>query len=244
MATFLGVPAGSPPFDEVDVVVVGVAPVGDAVRMADHLPPNGSRPHLALGVDALRDLVVVDAGDVDDGSSVAGAIAGAPFAVVLGASHPALVSAASLRFAASAAEGDCDVQIGLRGYGDAPSASRVYEMAELAARHLHPCLDEAFALLCGDRGKDGVVLCVDVDVADPSMAPGTRSPEPGGLTPRQLLDAVRRAALELPVVGVGVVGLAPELDGPRHPTARLVNRVVLEVLAGVCRRRLESEQLR
>jgi arginase family enzyme len=37
------------------------------------------------------------------------------------------------------------------------------------------------------------------------MAPGTDTPEPGGMTGRQLLDAVRRIAIELPAVGIDVV---------------------------------------
>ena len=45
------------------------------------------------------------------------------------------------------------------------------------------------------------------------MAPGTGTPEPGGLTSRDRLDAVRRVCLELPVVGVDVVEVsAPLLD--------------------------------
>ena len=72
--------------------------------------------------------------------------------------------------------------------------------------------DEAFAIAADDC--DGVFLSVDVDVVDPGMAPGTGTPEPGGLTARQLLDAVRRCAIELPVVGMDVVELSPAYDGP------------------------------
>jgi len=36
-----------------------------AIRAADYLPHDAERPHLALAVDALADLVVVDAGDVE-----------------------------------------------------------------------------------------------------------------------------------------------------------------------------------
>ena len=43
---------------------------------------------------------------------------------------------------------------------------------------------------------DAVFLSVDVDVVDPGAAPGTGTPEPGGLSSRQLLDAVRRIAME------------------------------------------------
>lgn len=64
-----------------------------------------------------------------------------------------------------------------------------------------------------------------VDVGDVLMLPG--------LTSRQLLDAVRRCALELPVVGVDVVELSPPYDGPGEVTAFLANRIVLEVLSGM-----------
>src|SRR3982750_3123123 len=62
---------------------------------------------------------------------------------------------------------------------------------------------EAFGIATDDG--DGVFLSVDIDVCDPGHAPGTGTPEPGGLTARELLDAVRRIAYELPVVGMDVV---------------------------------------
>jgi agmatinase len=68
------------------------------------------------------------------------------------------------------------------------------------------------------------------------MAPGTGTPEPGGITGRQLLDAVRRIAIDLPVVGVDVVEVAPPYD-TAEITAFLANRVVLEMLSGIAYRR-------
>jgi agmatinase len=111
---------------------------------------------------------------------------------------------------------------------------RSYEMTEVVRRGLDECLTEAFAIAVDDC--DGVFLSVDVDVVDPGMAPGTGTPEPGGLTGRQLLDAVRRCALELPLVGMDVVEVSPPFDHAEI-TAMLANRVVLEVLSGICRRR-------
>ena len=67
---------------------------------------------------------------------------------------------------------------------------RSYEMTEVVARGLDDCLTEAFAI--ATDGCAGVFLSVDVDVVDPGLAPGTGTPEPGGLSSRQLLDAVRR----------------------------------------------------
>jgi agmatinase len=112
---------------------------------------------------------------------------------------------------------------------------RSFEMAEIGRRGLDAVLDECFAIALDDC--DGVFLSIDVDVVDPGMAPGTGTPEPGGFTSRQLLDAVRRCALELPVVGADIVELAPPYDGPGEVTAMLANRLVLEVLSGIARRR-------
>ena len=53
---------------------------------------------------------------------------------------------------------------------------------------LDHCLTEAFTITVDDC--DGVFLSVDIDVCDPSHAPGTGTPEPGGLTALQLLESV------------------------------------------------------
>ena len=71
------------------------------------------------------------------------------------------------------------------------------------------------------------------------MAPGTGTPEPGGLTARQLLDAVRRCGYELPLVGVDVVEVSPPYD-QAEVTAYLGNRVILEVLSAIARRRRDA----
>jgi agmatinase len=111
---------------------------------------------------------------------------------------------------------------------------RSYEMTEIVHRGLEDCLTEAFGIAMDDC--DGVFLSVDIDVCDPGHAPGTGTPEPGGLSARQLLDAVRRICLELPVVGVDVVEVAPPYDHA-DITAALANRVVLEALSAMARRR-------
>jgi agmatinase len=56
-----------------------------------------------------------------------------------------------------------------------------------------------------------VYLSVDIDVLDPAFAPGTGTPEMGGLTSRELLHLLR--ALDgLPLVGGDVVEVAPAYD--------------------------------
>jgi agmatinase len=141
-----------------------------------------------------------------------------------------------------AVRGDRFLQLGLRGYWPEPAtlewmgrqSMRSFEMAEVVARGLDDCLAEAFAIAIDDC--DGVFLSVDIDVVDPGMAPGTGTPEPGGLTARQLLDAVRRIAMEMPLEGLDVVEVSPPYDHAEI-TAYLAGRVVLEVLSGLAWRR-------
>ncbi|MBA2456548.1 MAG: agmatinase [Nocardioidaceae bacterium] len=308
--TFLGVERcdlGEPAtYADADVVVVGAPFDGgtshrpgarfgpQAIRSTDYLPHDASRPHLALRVDALRDLVVRDAGDVEmysgdaersiraledavHGVSVQGAIP-----LVLGGDHTVTLPDATgvarhhgfgavsmLHFDAHADTGDIAfgslyghgqpmrrliesgalrgdrfLQIGLRGYWPGPETlawmaeqrMRSYEMTEIGARGLPACLDEAFGI--ATDGCGGVFLSVDIDVCDPGHAPGTGTPEPGGLSARQLLDSVRRICLELPVVGIDVVEVSPPYDAAEI-TAALANRVVLEALSALAARRSE-----
>jgi agmatinase len=144
-----------------------------------------------------------------------------------------------------AIRGDRFLQVGLRGYWPGPDTldwmaaqrMRSYEMTEIVTRGLTECLTEAFHIATDDC--DGVYLSVDIDVADPGHAPGTGTPEPGGLSGRELLDSVRRICYELPVVGAEVVEVAPPYDHA-DITAALGNRVVLEALSAIARRRQDA----
>jgi agmatinase len=137
-----------------------------------------------------------------------------------------------------AVRGDRFLQLGLRGYWPddatlkwmAGKGMKSYEMTEIAHRGMKAVLDESFAILTD--GCDGVFLSVDIDVVDPGMAPGTGTPEPGGMTSRELLEAVRRICLELPIVGIDVVEVAPAYDSS-DITAILANRVILEALSAI-----------
>lgn len=144
-----------------------------------------------------------------------------------------------------ALRGDRFLQIGLRGYWPPPDTLdwmarqgiRSYEMTEIGRRGLQECLTEAFVIAMDNC--DGVFLSVDIDVCDPGHAPGTGTPEPGGLSARELLDSVRRICLELPVVGVDIVEVSPPYDHA-DITAALANRVVLEALSAIARRRRDA----
>ena len=306
--TFLGVPQcdldDPSSYADADVVIVG-APIDSgtshrsgakfgpqAIRGGDYLPHDAQRPHLALRVDALQDLKVVDAGDLMmPGHDLVASLkvlaeatekisrTGA-FIVVLGGDHSiasadvagiarhkgagrismvhfdAHADTADSQFGAlvghgtpmrqlinsGAVRGDRFLQLGLRGYWPddvtlkwmRDQGMRSYEMTEIHHRGLDAVLDESFKILTDEC--DGVFLSVDIDVVDPGMAPGTGTPEPGGMTSRELLEAVRRICLELPVVGLDIVEVAPPFDSA-DITAILANRVVLEALSAIAFKR-------
>ena len=303
-ATFLGVPAADPddrpqwagaaaviigaPFDGGTSHRSGCRFGPQAIRTTDYLPHDGMRPSLALGVDPLVELGVVDLGDVEMPSGdteralaalearVTAVAAAGVIPVILGGDHTiALPDVTGLArhvgwgrvsvihfdahadtgntqmgslyghgtpmrrlIESGACRGDRFLQIGLRGYWPEPETldwmagqgMRSFEMSEIVSRGLDAVLDEALATAVDDC--DAVFLSVDVDVVDPGSAPGTGTPEPGGLSSRQLLDAVRRIAMGTPLGGIDVVEVSPPYDHAEI-TAYLANRVVLEALGGV-----------
>lgn len=72
-------------------------------------------------------------------------------------------------------------------------------------------------------------LSIDIDALDPAFAPGTGTPEPGGLTSRELLGAVRTLCRNLDIVGFDVVEVSPPYDSA-DITAIVANRCVMELL--------------
>ena len=137
------------------------------------------------------------------------------------------------------------VQIGLRGYWPEldvmewmrEQKMRCYMMNELVDRGLEAVVSDAVEYsLAG--GAKGVFISVDIDVVDPGLAPGTGTPEPGGLNSREVLDTMRRLARELNVVGADIVEVSPPYDGPGEQTAYLANRTVLELLSGMAERKV------
>lgn len=305
--TFAGVPSASiQDSSSHDVVVLG-APVDwgatyrpgarygpDAIRTADYLEQDGSRPHLPTGIDPFDVIDVVDIGDlvVAPGyleeslgrvrEAVRQVVGAGAIPFVLGGDHSITLGTAGgtadvlghgtvalVHFDAHADTSDSHfghlhghgtpmrrliesgavpghrfVQIGLRGYWPRPpvvkwmreQGMRTYLMNEIVERGLEAVVSDAISYAAD--GADHVFVSIDIDVADPGAAPGTGTPEPGGLTGRQLLDTTRDICRDLPIVGLDLVEVSPLYDGPGEITAHLANRVVLEALNGMAERRL------
>ena len=79
-------------------------------------------------------------------------------------------------------------------------------------------------------------LTVDIDVLDPAYAPGTGTPEPGGLTTRELMRAVRTVASQVDLAAFDLVEVSPPYDHAAV-TAMAGHRVLLEGLNGIALRR-------
>jgi agmatinase len=82
-------------------------------------------------------------------------------------------------------------------------------------------------------GTGPMFLSVDVDVLDPAFAPGTGTPEPGGMTSIDLLRACRELAARLELVGADVVEVIPTGVGSTDITALVAERIVREILTGI-----------
>lgn len=139
-------------------------------------------------------------------------------------------------------EGRNIVQVGLRGYWPDPpdfewareQGFRWYLMEDIYERGIEAVVEDVLRDVAGLRH---VFLSVDIDVCDPAYAPGTGTPEPGGLQARELLRAVRRISATVPLAGMEVVEVSPPYDHA-DITALLAHRVVLEALSGVALCRL------
>lgn len=89
-------------------------------------------------------------------------------------------------------------------------------------------VDEAIDRVRERVGSGPVYVSIDIDVLDPAHAPGTGTPEPGGLTTREL-QLILRGLDGLDIIGADVVEVAPAYDHAELTTIAAAN-VVYEFL--------------
>lgn len=116
---------------------------------------------------------------------------------------------------------ECFTQIGIRSAGERAARDYVRDQGGLIftaralrglenAAQLAPVLGEIRARLA-DHGQPPVYLSLDIDCLDPAFAPGTGTPEPGGLSTNQVLTVLEELA-DLHLVGMDCVEVAPPYD--------------------------------
>ena len=129
------------------------------------------------------------------------------------------------------------VQVGLRGYWPGEEEFSWQRERGITSLFMHDIRDlgikEVISRAVEAVGEGPVFLTVDIDVLDPAFAPGTGTPEPGGMTTVELLWAVREVARQTEVVGADLVEVIPTSVGSADVTALAADRIVREVLGGI-----------
>jgi agmatinase len=107
------------------------------------------------------------------------------------------------------------VHVGVRGslYGetdlidDEELGFKIISTADIATRGVDYAVDSILARV----GSRPCYVSIDIDVLDPAHAPGTGTPEPGGLTSREL-QLILRGMRSCTIVGADVVEVSPAYD--------------------------------
>ncbi len=126
------------------------------------------------------------------------------------------------------------VQMGIGGWYGSRSGSKVARergssvmtMTDIEDLGIKKAAERALELAW--KNAKAVYLSFDIDSIDPGFAPGTGTPEPGGLMPREALELVRLVARE-GLCGMEVVEVSPPYD-VNDNTSQLACRIVLDVL--------------
>jgi agmatinase len=137
------------------------------------------------------------------------------------------------------------VQIGLRGYWPPPEViswmreqgMRWHLMGEVVEHGADAVIEQAIEQVM--QTADAIYLSVDIDVLDPGFAPGTGTPEPGGMNPADLLRAIMKIALSTEIAGVDVVEVSPPYDHA-EVTAQNANRCLMEVVSALAVKRRDA----
>jgi agmatinase len=141
------------------------------------------------------------------------------------------------------------VQVGLRGYWPPvdtfewmkSQGMRYHFMREIEERGSEAVIADAIAEALD--GPDHVYLSIDIDVIDPGLAPGTGTPEPGGMLTREVLRAVRQIVAAVPLAGMDVVEVSPPYDHA-ETTSMAANRIVLEAISALAAKKAGGTPVR
>jgi len=123
------------------------------------------------------------------------------------------------------------VQIGIRGSAEYlwefsyDSGMTVIHAEEVTGMGMPAIIEKARAIV----GDGPTYLSFDIDSVDPSFAPGTGTPEVGGLTTREVLELIR-GLKGINLVGGDVVEVAPQYDATTN-TAHVGAQVLFEILS-------------
>lgn len=119
----------------------------------------------------------------------------------------------------------------------AEQGMRWHLMDEIWERGFHAVMADAVDEAL--EGADHLYISIDIDSLDPSYAPATGTPEPGGIVAADLLRIVRQLARRHHVVGMDIVEVAPDYDHA-DCTVNVAHRLFTECLAGMGAKRRDA----
>jgi agmatinase len=148
-----------------------------------------------------------------------------------------------------AVKGHNFVQVGLRGYWPPPDVldwmkeqrMRWHLMTEIEERGAEAVINDAIAEALD--GPEAIYLSIDIDVLDPGNAPGTGTPEPGGMLTRELLRAVRRIVGQVELAAMDIVEVSPPYDHA-EVTAMAAHRCALEAVSALAAKKRAGGRVR
>jgi agmatinase len=118
---------------------------------------------------------------------------------------------------------------------------RWHFMREIEERGAESVIADAIAEALD--GPDAIYLSLDIDVIDPGMAPGTGTPEPGGMLTREVLRAVRQIVAAVDLAGMDIVEVSPPYD-QAETTSMAANRAALEAISALAVKRQAGRSVR
>lgn len=166
-------------------------------------------------------------------TTLSGNIHGMPLACLLGLGDPALIHitspAVKLR-----PENLC--LIGVRSYeqGEAELLKKlnvkVFFMDEVKQRGMNAVMKEALAIVT--QRTAGFGISIDIDALEPSEAPGTGVPEPGGILPDELCQSLKWLSVyQKQFIGAEIAEFDPSRD-QEHKTEIVIGKLLKAIVSG------------
>lgn len=127
------------------------------------------------------------------------------------------------------------VQIGIRSY-ESEEIDLYNEHPELLVIKAYDIFKHGYQsavdkVLAHFKGYDAIYLTLDIDVLDPAFAPGTGTPEAGGLSSRELIEIINQILEKLPIAAMDIVEISPPLDTTNQITSWAGAKIIYELLA-------------
>lgn len=138
------------------------------------------------------------------------------------------------------------VQVGLRGYWPGQQEFDWQQQHGITSLFMHQVRDHGIKTVISQVleiiEQTPCFLSVDIDVLDPAFAPGTGTPEPGGMSTTELLWAVRNIAKRANLVGMDMVEVIPTGVASSDITCLAAERIIREALSGLARRKWDQQR--